>query len=140
MYDNVISLITFPDSFIKVKVYDCGERKYSKRTTVIHNTTSPVFEESFDFVVTGSRMPQTSVMLRLYHHGYRVNVLSKNVLIGIVFLGSQDQLELIASNPLTIDEGATHWASIIEKPHLTIEEWHTIEVSPCAKDKIKHCH
>ena len=140
LLDSVVAYIYnylkyFPDPFIKIKVYDDGDRMYTKRTSTQQDTTSPVFEESFDFVVTGSRMPQTSVMLRLYHHGYRANVLSKNVLIGNVFLGSQDQLDLITSNPFTLDAGATHWASIIERPHLTIEEWHTIR-EPTAAHRV----
>ncbi len=106
-------------------MFFCGERIYKKKTTIKHDTKTPNFEESFDFVVTRDKMPQTSVILRLYHHGRRVNVLSKNILIGVVFLGYQ--FELFGPHPFMLDYGARHWASIIEKPHLTIEEWHPIQ-------------
>jgi hypothetical protein len=67
-------------------------------------------------------MPETSVILRLYHFA---SGLSKDILLGAVFLGCQ--FELNGPNPLLLDDGARHWASIIEKPHLTIEEWHPIQ-------------
>lgn len=70
-------------------------------------------------------MPQTSAILRVYHHGRRVNVLAKNVLVGVVFLGYQ--FELYGSHPFMLDYGARHWASVIEKPHLDIAEWHPIQ-------------
>ncbi|XP_028406885.1 synaptotagmin-A-like isoform X2 [Dendronephthya gigantea] len=113
------------DPYIKIRVFFCGERIYKKKTTIKHDTKTPVYEESFDFVVTKDKMPQTSVILRLYHHGSRVNVLSKSILIGVVFLGYQ--FELFGPHPFMLDYGARHWASIIEKPHLTIEEWHPVQ-------------
>jgi hypothetical protein len=70
-------------------------------------------------------MPQTSVILRVYHRGRRIGIASKDVLIGVVFLGYQ--FELTARNPFMLDQGARHWASIIEKPLLPIEEWHPIQ-------------
>jgi hypothetical protein len=123
MHDNVKHFITFPDPFIKIKVYDSGVRKYKKKTTIKHSTFAPKFEESFDFVVTTRKMPQTSVILQLYHHGH--HALSKNVLIGVVFLGYQ--FELTGQNPFMLDQGARHWASIMEKPLLPIAEWHPIQ-------------
>ena len=116
-----VSLIL--DPFVKIRVYDGGERKYKKKTAVKHKTTSPKYEESFDFIVTGKRMPQTSVILHLYHHGQRF--LNNDALIGAVFLGYQ--FELDPGHPFKLDYGAKHWASIIEKPHLPIEEWHPIQ-------------
>ncbi|XP_028406889.1 uncharacterized protein LOC114529327 [Dendronephthya gigantea] len=109
--------------FVQIRVYDSGERKYRKKTTVKQNTTSPEFEESFDFIVTGKRMPQTSVILSLSHH--RKRLINKDDLIGVVFLGYQ--FELDNGHPFKLDYGARHWASVIEKPHLTIEKWHPIQ-------------
>ena len=122
---SVNNYLCFTDPYIKIRVFFCGERIYKKKTTIKHDTKAPNFEESFDFVVTRDKMPQTSVILRLYHHGRRVNVLSKNILIGVVFLGYQ--FELFGPHPFMLDYGARHWASIIEKPHLTIEEWHPVQ-------------
>lgn len=73
-------------------------------------------------------MPQTSVILRVYHHKRRMNVLNKNVLIGLVFLGYQ--FELFGQHPFMLDSGARHWATVIEKPLLSVEEWHPIQALP----------
>lgn len=93
-----------------------------------HDDKEPSFEEKFDFVVTRDKMPQTSVILRIYHHGRRANVLSRSSLVGVVFLGYQ--FELYGFHPFMLDYGARHWASVIEKPHLNIEEWHPIQAFP----------
>ena len=122
--------------FIKVRVYDCGERKYNKKTSIKHHTTSPKFEESFNFVVTGSRMPQTSVILQIYHRRHRVSVAKKDVLIGVVFLGYQ--FELNGRNPFMLHQGARHWASILEKPLLPIEEWHPIQAISSSSERVRH--
>ncbi|XP_046856735.1 synaptotagmin-11-like isoform X2 [Xenia sp. Carnegie-2017] len=116
------------DPFIKIRVFFCGERIYNKKTSVQHDTKTPNFDETFDFVVTKDKMPQTSVILRVYHHKRRMNVLNKNVLIGLVFLGYQ--FELFGQHPFMLDSGARHWATVIEKPLLSVEEWHPIQALP----------
>ena len=122
--------------FIKVRVYDRGERKYRKKTSIKHHTTSPKFEESFDFVVTGSRMPETSVILQIYDRRHRVSVAKKDVLIGVVFLGYQ--FELTGRNPFMLHQGARHWSSILEKPLLAIEEWHPVQGISSSSKRVRH--
>ena len=81
-------------------------------------------------------MPQTSVILRIYHRGHRVSVAKKDVLIGVVFLGYQFQLT--GRNPFVLHQGARHWASILEKPLLPIEEWHPIQAISSSSERVRH--
>ncbi|XP_046839099.1 synaptotagmin-7-like [Xenia sp. Carnegie-2017] len=107
--------------FIKVRVYDDGERIYSKRTSTKYNTTSPNFLESFDVIVTKSRMANTNIVLSVYHRSN--GPLHRKVMRGSILIGERFELH----EYFMLDKARQHWKIITQKPYFIMEKYHPVQ-------------
>lgn len=116
------SLCISPDPFIKIKVYNDGKRIYSKRTSTKYNMMTPNFMESFDVIVTKNRMAKTAIILKISHRSSCA--LYKNITIGAVLIGDHFHF---SHEHFMLQKAMDHWATIIKKPYVDIEEYHPIQ-------------
>ena len=116
------SLCVSPDPFIKIRVYNDGKRIYSKRTSTKYNMMTPNFMESFDVIVTKNRMAKTAIILKISHRSSCA--LYKNITIGAVLIGDHFHF---SHEHFMLQKAMDHWATIMKKPYVDIEEYHPIQ-------------
>ena len=97
---------------MKVNVIQDLTRIYKRKTRVQHHEWNPEFDEGFEFELTRDQMESTSITMKVIHRGK-----IRDHLIGVVLVGT---------NVDPVETGSQHWAMVLDKPNLSIEQWHKI--------------
>jgi hypothetical protein len=104
--------VIFLDAFVKINVMQDLTRIFKRKTKVQHHEWNPEFDEGFDFELTRDQMESTSITMKVIHRGKL-----RDHLIGVVLVGF---------NLDPTETGHQHWAMMLDKPNLSIEQWHKI--------------
>ncbi|XP_028406890.1 synaptotagmin-1-like [Dendronephthya gigantea] len=100
------------DAFVKINVMQDLNRIFKRKTKVQHHEWNPEFDEGFDFELTRDQMQSTSITMKVIHRGKL-----RDHLIGVVLVGF---------NVDPTETGYQHWNMMMDKPNLSIEQWHKI--------------
>ncbi|XP_028406887.1 synaptotagmin-A-like [Dendronephthya gigantea] len=104
------------DTYVKIHVIFCDKIVQRLKTRMVTKCNSPTYKETFHLSGFFSRGKMKQVLVKL-------TVFSKSVTkqgIGYVFLGTGRQNDITAS-------GYQHWETIIDKPQLSIAQWHALK-------------
>ena len=87
-------------------------RIHKRKTRVQRHEWNPDFDEGFDFELTRDQMDVTNLTMKVLHRGK-----IRDHPIGVVLIGF---------NVDPMETGYQHWAMMLDKPNLSIEQWHKI--------------
>ncbi|KAM8924576.1 synaptotagmin-15-like, partial [Pelodytes ibericus] len=103
-------------SFIKISLMNHNRFIKCKKTTVVHGTPNPVYNETFSFKVEQSELDTASLSLCVLQSKDG----DKNHLVGRVVVG-----------PFMYTRGREleHWNEMLNKPKELVKRWHTLCIS-----------
>lgn len=123
-------LCSFTDPYVKVYVISENKRVTKWKTEVKKNTLVPIYNESFQFDISGMDIRQVSLEIWVMDYDW----FSRNDKMGVVYVGANSPQEV----------GRCHWLEILSSPEHQTSHWHTIipyndlkQVLPPAK-QLKH--
>ncbi|UXI15365.1 RecName:Proclotting enzyme [Sarcoptes scabiei] len=101
------------DPYVKIYLFQRGERISKKRTHIKKRTLCPVFNESFIFdLPTEEGLEDVRIQFWIYDH----DRVTRNELIGKIEIGSKTEQSIAEK----------HWNEVIKSPRRQIAEWHKI--------------
>ena len=103
---------THTDPYVKVYMIYEKKRVNKWKTEVKKNTLVPIYNESFQFDVSG--MDIRSVSLEIWIMDY--DWFSRNDKMGVVYVGANSPQEV----------GRSHWLEILNSPEHQTSHWHTV--------------
>lgn len=98
--------------FVKLELTFCGRKLSTRTTKTAHNTRTPNFSEMYVFDVNSDKLPQITLFFKVKHRG-----MMRDVPLGTVHLGYC----------VNVESEYKHWEQAMEKPHLEIAQWHTLQ-------------
>ena len=101
-----------PDPYVKIWLLKNGQRNQKWKSKVKGNTLIPIFNESFQFDLSGMHPKQVALDIRMMNS----NRLAGNNVVGVVYIGAQ----------VPHDTGRQHWEQIISQPNAAVSSWHAI--------------
>ena len=102
-----------------MEVSVCGQKLFTRSTTVAHKTLNPVFNDIFVFDINPDKLPQVTLILKVKHRG-----IVRDTGVGVLHLGYC----------VKVESQYKHWEQVMEKPHLEIEQWHQLHDYEAAED------
>jgi synaptotagmin-1 len=118
------------DPYVKIYMIHESKRMNKWKTEVKKNTLVPIYNESFQFDVSGLNIRNVSLEVWVMDYDW----FSRNDKMGVVYVGANSPQEV----------GRNHWMEIISVPKHQTSHWHTIipytdlkQVLPLAKQQLQ---
>ena len=119
---------THTDPYVKVYAIYENKRMNKWKTVVKKNTLVPIYNESFQFDMSGMDIKNVSLEIWVMDYDW----FSRNDKMGVVYVGANSPQEV----------GRCHWLEILSSPEHQTSHWHTIipytdlkQVLPLAKQQ-----
>lgn len=107
-----LSRSNLPDPYVQIDVFFKDQHQYEWTSSVKNRTASPVYNEPFQFDITGMDINDISLKVTVYdHHKVR-----KATVIGKAVLGHTSHIQ----------SGRDHWADLIQRCGQPVSYWHTL--------------
>ena len=126
MNDTQMFVNVSTDPYVKNYLIHDNKRLNKWKTEVKKNTLVPIYNESFQFDLSGLDMRSVSLEIWIMDYDW----FSRNDKMGVVYVGANSPQEV----------GRSHWAEILSAPEHQTSHWHTIipytdlkQVLPLAK-------
>jgi hypothetical protein len=100
------------DPYVKVYLIHENKRVHKWKTEVKKNTLVPIYNESFQFDVSGMDIRNVSLEVWVMDYDW----FSRNDKMGVVYVGANSPQEV----------GRCHWLEILSSPEHQTSHWHTI--------------
>jgi hypothetical protein len=100
------------DPYVKIYMIHESKRMNKWKTEVKKNTLVPIYNESFQFDVSGLDIRNVSLEIWVMDYDW----FSRNDKMGVVYVGANSPQEV----------GRNHWMEIISAPEHQTSHWHTI--------------
>ena len=100
------------DPYVKIYVIHENKRVSKWKTEVKKNTLVPIYNESFQFDISGMDIKQVSLEIWIMDYDW----FSRNDKMGVVYVGANSPQEV----------GRCHWLEILSSPEHQTSHWHTI--------------
>ncbi len=101
------------DPYVKVLLLYNGERLFKWKTSVRKNTCLPVFDEPFNFNISGLDLSDITLHFIVMDH----DTFSRDELIGTVLVGGDVEHK----------SGRVQWSQMLASPNTYVRRWHMIE-------------
>lgn len=106
----------FPsDTYIRIHLYDKGGLLHTWKSSTKPKTLSPVFNENFQFDISGKDISNIVMEVDVMHHDHLS--LSKDDILGKIVFGSM----------LKGGSQFKHWKDMISSSPQLISQWHSIQ-------------
>ncbi|XP_076344368.1 synaptotagmin-7-like [Tachypleus tridentatus] len=102
----------YSDPYVKIWLHRGDKRVEKKKTQVHRKTLDPIFNETFQFVISWERIRETSLVVTVMDF----DTVGRNEAIGQVILSSR-------SGPTE----TKHWGDMLSKPRSPISQWHRLK-------------